>query len=177
MKRDFQRTKVYRAEAHLRHMEHVRQDVYDRLCEIHDVESGPVAPVPLSGRQLESPVHAQALVDRVIRDHPEALPDKITFRVDGRRTRRAAAGQWRPGVYQIRYPKPPWGAFFGCTLLLLHEIAHCFDPYDHHGPTYCAFYLHLVRTYISDEAADELIRQFKIAGVKVARFADKGEEK
>jgi putative metallohydrolase (TIGR04338 family) len=151
-------------------MEHVRSETYNKLADVHpDVAQGPPAPILLSGPPLRDEVEAQALVDLIISEH-DTIDGPVKVVTDGRRTTRAAAGRWRVGgPLQIRYPRTPWSAFFASTLLLLHELAHCFDPWDKHGPSYCAIYLHLVEKYISAEAAAELRKQFLIEGVRVAK--------
>jgi putative metallohydrolase (TIGR04338 family) len=170
MGRDFQRTKVYRAEGRVRDMQAIRTDTFKKLEKAHPSCEGPPSPMELCGPLLNGPEEAQALIDRVIREHYPALPATITFVTDGRRTSRASAGCWRPGEWQIRYPRPPWPKFFACTLLLLHEIAHCLDPYDHHGPTFTAFYVHLVDTYIGPEASKALRHEFTVEGVRVGKL-------
>lgn len=167
---DFQRAKVYRAEARVRKLQCMPPRLDTCVTDPPPVCEGPPAPVWLTGPPLSGPVEAQALIDRIIREHYPALPAVITLKVDGRRTARAAAGRWPNGEFQVRYPRPPWTPFFAGKMLLLHEIAHCFDPSSLHGPNWCAVYLHLVDTYIGRGSAQALRNEFARGFVRVAKL-------
>lgn len=151
--RDFQVSKVYRAE---------------------EIVNGRPEPWIAWGR-LDSVWQIQGFVDEImdsewVQSFGEKYNDMLNVTdvrvTDGR-------GRRRPGVsvdgytaFKVKMPR-----FSRCVLLILHEIAHVLTPleYSHHGREFCATYLQLTKRWVGKKERDELKAAFDICGVKYKR--------
>jgi len=139
--RDFQRTKVYRAE--------------------HDFRAWQDDPV-LIGGQIHKYVY-DVIGDSWFRERFGEL--RFGVRVNGRRTRSAVCHtSGKTGAVTLKFPaRSDWVT----RQVVLHEIAHVVAKGQVHGPIFCSVLLQLVLHFQGVEAGRELYRQYTIRRVQL----------
>lgn len=137
--RDFQRRKVYRAEAAFRK--------------------------ELAEEALKDPELRQFLL--LVKEHQwfiERFGD-VTFKiqVSGRR-KNSACCSFRGSVPTLKFPS---GSDWVTRAIALHELAHVITRGQHHGPVFCSVFLHLVIQYLGWTAGATLRQMYRINRVQL----------
>jgi len=137
--RDFQRTKVYKAEREFRVWQNETSMIGEQIhCYALSV------------------VQDRWLIDRF---------GEIRFKVQtsGRRKYTACCSKSRKdGTFTLKFPaKSSWIT----RVVVLHELAHIITDGQHHGPIFCLVLLQLVIHFLGADAGHEFYKQYRMQGV------------
>lgn len=139
--RDFQRSRVYKAE-------HAFRDIFEEK--------------PLTN------IEVRDLLRKVVRDDwfiSRFGQVKFILKVNRRRSRSACCSYRAiTDTFTLRFPA---GADWLQRIVVLHELTHIVTHGQVHGPIFCSVLLQLVARYMGTEAAKTLLRQYKLRGVRL----------